>query len=59
MPTDAHINANVVPQLPSRFDVSNRFSVEIRPNLPVPNLIENEHLQVLQFFEANLFACFF
>jgi hypothetical protein len=27
--------------------------------LPVPNLDENEHLQIWQSFEADWFACFF
>ena len=58
MPTEAYVNANVVPRVPSRFEVSNRFSVEIRPNFSVPNLVENEHLHIRHLFEADLFACF-
>jgi hypothetical protein len=30
------------------------FSVEIRPNLPVPILVENEHLQIWQLLTALL-----
>ena len=59
MPTEAYINANVVPRVPSRFEVSNRFSVEIRPTFSVPNLVENEHSQIRQLFEADLCACYF
>jgi hypothetical protein len=59
MATETHINANVVPRLPSRFEVWDRFSVEIRPNLLVPNLDENQHLQIWQLFEADWFPCFF
>jgi hypothetical protein len=29
------------------------FSVEIRPNLPVPNLVVNEHLQIWHLFEGD------
>ena len=36
-----------------------RFSVEIRPNLPSPNLDENGHFQIWQLFEADWFAFFF
>jgi hypothetical protein len=35
------------------------FSVEIRSNLPVPNFVENEHLQIWQLFEAGWIPCFF
>jgi hypothetical protein len=59
MAIEAQINANVVARLPSRFEVWDRLSVEIRPNLPVPNLIEDEHLQIWHLFEAGWFACFF
>jgi hypothetical protein len=52
--SEAHINANVVTRLPSRFKVSDWFSVEIRPNLPVPILVENEHLQIWQLLTALL-----
>ena len=56
----AQINANVVARLPSTLEVWDRFSVEIRRDLrPVPNLIEDEHLQIWQLFEAGWFACFF
>jgi hypothetical protein len=48
------INANVVARLPSRFEVRDWFSVEIRPNLPVPILVENEHLQIWQLLTALL-----
>ena len=51
--SEAHINADVVPRLPSRFE-SNWFSVEIRPNLPVPILVENEQLQIWQLLTALL-----
>jgi hypothetical protein len=34
-------------------------SVEIRPNLPVPNLVENEHLQIWLLFEAELNAAIY
>jgi hypothetical protein len=44
----------VVAQLPSRFEVSDWFSAEIRPNLPVPILVENEHLQIWQLPTALL-----
>jgi hypothetical protein len=30
------------------------FSVEIRPNLPVPILVENKHLQIWQLLTALL-----
>jgi hypothetical protein len=50
MAIEAQINANVVARFPSRFEVWDRFSVEIRPNLPVPNLIEDEHLQIWHLF---------
>jgi hypothetical protein len=43
--SEAHvINANVVARLP----------VEIRPNVPVPILVENEHLQIWQLLTALL-----
>ena len=51
---EAHINANVVARLPSRLEVCGWFSVEIRPNLPVPILVENEHLQIWQLLTALL-----
>jgi hypothetical protein len=41
-----------------RFEVWDKFSVEILPNLPVPNFVENQHLQIWQLFEADWFACF-
>jgi hypothetical protein len=53
--SEAHINVNVVARLPSRFEVWDWFSVEIGPNLPVPILVENEHLHIWQLLTA-LFA---
>jgi hypothetical protein len=50
----AHINANMVARLFSRFEVWDWFSVEIRPKLPVPILVENEHLQIWQLLTALL-----
>jgi hypothetical protein len=44
----------VVARLPSRFEVLDWFSVEIRPNLPVPILVENEHLHIWQLLTALL-----
>jgi hypothetical protein len=52
--SEAHINVNVLARLPSRFEVLDWFSVEIRPNLPVPILVENEHLQIRQLLTALL-----
>jgi hypothetical protein len=52
--SEAHINANVVARLPSQFEVWDWFSVEIRANLPVPILVENEHLQIWQLLTALL-----
>ena len=54
--SEAHnnINPNVVARLPSWFEVWDWFSVEIRPNLPVPILVENEHLQIWQLLTALL-----
>jgi hypothetical protein len=52
--SEAHINANVVARLPSRFEVWDWFSVEIRPNVPVPILAANEHLQIWQLLTALL-----
>ena len=52
--SEAHINANVVARIPSRFEVWDWFSVEIRPNMPVPILVENEHLQIWQLLAALL-----
>jgi hypothetical protein len=52
--SETHINANVVARPPSRFEVWDWFSVEIRPNLPVPILVENEHLQIWQLLTASL-----
>ena len=44
----------MVARLPSRFEVLDWFSVEIRPNLPVPILVENEHLHIWQLLTALL-----
>jgi hypothetical protein len=49
---EAQINASIVARCPSRFGVWDGFSVEIRLDLPVPNLIKDEHLQIWQLFEA-------
>jgi hypothetical protein len=52
--SEAHINANLVARLPSRFEVWDWFSVEIRPNLAVPILVENEYFQIWQLLIALL-----
>jgi hypothetical protein len=52
--TEAHMNANVVARLPSRFEVWDWFSVEIRPNMPLPIFVENEQLQIWQLLTALL-----
>ena len=44
----SHIVANTCPRLPSRFETSNRFSVDIRPDFPVPYFTKKLQLQIWQ-----------
>ena len=44
----SHIVANTCPRLPSRFETSNRFSVDIRPDFPVPYFTKKLQLQIRQ-----------
>ena len=44
----SHIVANTCPRLPSRFETSNRFSVDIRPDFPVPYFTKKLQLQIQQ-----------
>ena len=44
----SHIVANTCPRLPSRFETLNRFSVDIRPDFPVPYFTKKLQLQIRQ-----------
>ena len=43
-----HITVSTSPQLPSRLQTWNKFSVDFRPDFPVPYFTLNEHLHILQ-----------
>ena len=56
-PMFSHFQAKTSPRLPSRFEVTYNFCVEIRPDFPVPYLTLKEHLHIRQqsFVRFTLF----
>ena len=47
-PMFSHFEAKTSPRLPSRFEATYKFCVEIPPDLPVPHLTLKEQLHIRQ-----------